>query len=156
MNRQTTLAKNDDFPRHWVHVDAGGQILGRIAAQIAAILQGKDKPHYTPHHDTGDFVVVTNAEKVVVTGTKLDDKFHERYSGHPSGRKVTTWREVLDGKQPEKLLETAVRRMMPKNKLGTAQFKKLKVYAGTEHPHEAQQPEVLDLRAMNPKNTRSA
>ncbi|MEM8784064.1 MAG: 50S ribosomal protein L13 [Planctomycetota bacterium] len=146
MNRQTTLAKNDDFPRHWVHVDAKGQVLGRLAAEIAFILQGKNKPTYTNHHDVGDFVVVTNAKDVVVTGTKLDDKFHERYSGHPSGRKITTWREVLDGKHPERLLETAVRRMMPKSRLGRAQFKKLKVYAGDEHPHTAQAPKPLELQ----------
>jgi large subunit ribosomal protein L13 len=146
MNRQTTLAKNDDFPRSWVHVDAKGQVLGRLAAEIAFILQGKNKPTYTNHHDVGDFVVVTNAKDVVVTGTKLDDKFHERYSGHPSGRKITTWREVLDGKHPERLLETAVRRMMPKNRLGRAQLKKLKCYAGEEHPHAAQAPQTRELQ----------
>ncbi|MEM1446664.1 MAG: 50S ribosomal protein L13 [Planctomycetota bacterium] len=146
MNRQTTLAKNDDFPRHWVHVDAKGQVLGRLAAEIAFILQGKDKPTYTNHHDVGDFVVVTNAKDVVVTGTKLDDKFHERYSGHPSGRKITTWREVLDGNHPQRLIETAVRRMMPKSRLGRAQFKKLKVYAGEEHPHAAQAPTTRELQ----------
>ncbi len=146
MNRQTTLAKNDDFPRHWVHVDATGQVLGRLAAEIAFILQGKNKPTYTSHHDVGDFVVVTNAHDVVVTGTKLDDKFHERFSGHPSGRKITTWREVLDGKHPERLLETAVRRMMPKSKLGRAQLKKLKLYAGEAHPHQAQAPTTLELQ----------
>lgn len=150
MNRQTTLAKRDEtqdtFPRQWVHVDAAGQVLGRLAAQIAVILQGKDKPHYTAHCDTGDFVVVTNAAKVVVTGTKLDDKFHERYSGHPSGRNFTTWREILDGKHPEKLLSEAIRRMLPKNKLGVAQHKKLKVYAGDEHPHTAQAPVTRELQ----------
>lgn len=147
MTRQTTLAKNEDFPRQWVHIDATGQVLGRLAARIAVILQGKDKPHYTPHCDTGDFVVVTNADKVVVTGTKLDDKFHERFSGHPSGRKITTWREVLDGKHPERLIETSVRRMLPKSKLGDAQLKKLKAYAGNDHPHTAQAPTTLELQS---------
>ncbi len=146
MNRQTTLAKNDDFPRQWVHIDATGQVLGRLAAQIATMLQGKNRPHYTAHCDTGDFVIVTNADKVVVTGTKLDDKFHERFSGHPGGRKFTTWREVLDGKHPERLVSEAVRRMLPKSKLGVAQHKKLKVYIGDDPPHAAQDPVTRELQ----------
>ncbi|MEM1211354.1 MAG: 50S ribosomal protein L13 [Planctomycetota bacterium] len=146
MNRQTTLAKNDDFPRNWVHVDAQGQTLGRLATQLATVLMGKNKPSYTPHHDVGDFVVVTNAEKIVVTGKKLDQKFHERYSGHPSGRKLVSYRQVL-ATHPERLIEHAVRRMLPKNKLGAAQYKKLKVYAGPEHPHAAQEPQTLEVSA---------
>ena len=149
MNRQTTLARRngqeETFPRGWAVIDAEGAVLGRLAAKVAFILQGKDKPHYTNHVDVGDFVVVVNAGKVRVTGTKLDDKFHERYSGHPSGRKITTWREVL-AKYPERLVETAVRRMLPKGPLGRAQYGKLKVYAGESHPHAAQNP--------TPKQTR--
>ena len=127
MNRQTTLAKNNEVPREWVVVDAADQILGRLSTQIATVLMGKDKPTYTPHHDVGDFVIVLNAEKVRVTGSKLDQKFHETYSGHPSGRKVTSFREVLK-RHPERLIEESVRRMLPKNKLGNALFKKLNVY----------------------------
>ena len=144
MNRQTTLARKQDDSRGWVHFDANGQTLGRLAARIATVLRGKDKATYTPHVDVGDFVVVTNAEKVVVTGTKLDDKFHERYSGHPSGRKTTTWREILE-RHPERLVETAVRRMLPKGPLGRAQYRKLKVYAGESHPHGAQAPKTVEL-----------
>lgn len=145
MNRQTYLAKNDEVAREWVHIDATDQVLGRLASQIAMILMGKDKPTYTPHHDVGDFVVVTNAEKIRVTGAKLDQKFHEHFTGHPSGRKVTSFREVL-AKHPERLIEEAVRRMMPKSKLGVAQSKKLKAYAGEEHPHTAQAPKTLELQ----------
>ncbi|BAM03569.1 50S ribosomal protein L13 [Phycisphaera mikurensis] len=152
MNRQTTLARRngqeETFPRGWAIVDAEGAVLGRLAAKVAFILQGKDKPHYTNHVDVGDFVVVVNADKVRVTGTKLDDKFHERFSGHPSGRHITTWREVLDGKHPERLVETAVRRMLPKSKLGVAQYGKLKVYAGAEHPHAAQNPRTVSLASL--------
>lgn len=144
MNRQTTLAKNDDVARDWVHVDADGHVLGRLATQIAMILMGKTKPTYTPHHDVGDFVIVTNAEKIRVTGNKLDQRFHETYSGHPSGRRVTSLREV-QRRHPERLITEAVRRMLPKNKLASKQLKKLKVYAGGEHPHAVQNPQTLEL-----------
>lgn len=146
MNRQTFHAKNNEITRNWVQVDAADQILGRISTQIAMILMGKNKPTYTPHHDVGDFVVVINAEKIKVTGNKLDQRFHENFSGHPSGRKITSFREVLK-QHPERLIEESVRRMLPKNKLGNAQFKKLKVYAGTDHPHTAQSP--VDLETAN-------
>jgi len=143
MNRQTTLAKNNEVAQEWVHVDATDKVLGRLSTEIAMILMGKNKPTYTPHHDVGDFVVVTNAEKIKVTGKKLDQKIHQTYSGHPSGRKVKTFREVLE-KHPERLIEESVRRMLPKNKLGTKMALKLKVYAGTEHPHQAQNPQTLE------------
>ncbi|MGB0766986.1 MAG: 50S ribosomal protein L13 [Phycisphaeraceae bacterium] len=146
MNRQTTLAKNNDVPQEWIHIDATDQVLGRLSTQIAMILMGKNKPTYTPHHDVGDFVVVTNAEKIKVTGKKLDQKIHQTYSGHPSGRKVKTFREVL-AKHPERLLEESVRRMLPKNKLGTKMSLKLKVYAGADHPHSAQNPQPLALQS---------
>ena len=155
MNRQTTLAKtvgqDETFPRKWVLVDAEGQVLGRLAAEVASLLRGKNKPHYTPHVDTGDFVVVINAEKVVVTGTKLDDKFHERYTGHPSGRKITLWREVLQGPHPQRLVEEAVRRMLPGSRLGRAQARKLFAYAGADHPHAGQHPQQVELSAPRSK-----
>ena len=146
MNRQTYLAKNDEVARNWVIVDATDQVLGRLSTQIAMILMGKDKPTYTPHHDVGDFVIVINAEKIRVTGKKLDQKFHETFSGHPSGRKVRSFREVL-ATHPDRLISESVRRMLPKSKLGVAMSKKLHVYAGEEHPHSAQQPRVLELQS---------
>ena len=146
MNRQTTLAKNNEVPREWVLIDATDQVLGRLSTQIAMILMGKTKPTYTPHHDVGDFVIVLNAEKIRVTGNKLDQKFHETFSGHPSGRKVRSFRDVL-ATHPDRLISESVRRMLPKNKLGTAMAKKLHVYAGEEHPHSAQQPKTLELAA---------
>ena len=146
MNRQTTHAKNNEVAQEWIHVDATDKVLGRLSTEIAMILMGKNKPTYTPHHDVGDFVVVTNAEKVKLTGKKLDQKIHQTYSGHPSGRKVKTFREVLE-KHPERLIEESVRRMLPKNKLGTKMALKLKVYAGAEHPHQAQNPQTLELQS---------
>jgi len=145
MNRQTTLAKNNEAPKHWLHVDADGQVLGRLATQIAVVLMGKHKPTYTPHHDVGDFVVVTNASKIAISGAKLDQKFRKTFSGHPSGQKTRSYRQVLET-HPERLIEDAVRRMMPKSKLGRAQFKKLKVYADAEHPHASQTPKPLELK----------
>ena len=144
MNRQTTLAKNNEVQQNWRLVDAADLVLGRLASEIAVVLQGKDKPIYTPHHDTGDFVVVINADKIKLTGTKLDDKFYKTFSGHPSGLKMTPYRRMLKEK-PELLLTEAVRRMMPKNKIGRHMLSKLKVYAGTEHPHSAQSPEPMKL-----------
>ena len=144
MNRQTTLAKNQEVPRNWVHVDASDQVVGRLAVKIATILMGKNKPTYTPHHDVGDFVVVTNAGKLTMTGSKLDHKVAQHFTGHPGGRKTRTYRELMEHK-PERVLELAVKRMLPKNRLGRQMFKKLKVYAGPEHPHQAQQPAALDL-----------
>ncbi len=144
--RQTTLAKNEEVTQDWVHVDATDQVLGRLSTKVAMILMGKTKPTYTPHVDVGDFVVVTNAEKIVVTGKKLDQKIHQTFSGHPSGRKVKTFREVQE-KHPERLIEESVRRMLPKNKLGTKMLGKLKVYAGPDHPHTAQTPKVLESQS---------
>lgn len=148
MNRQTTLAKNREVTRDWVHVDATDQVAGRLATRIATILMGKNKPTYTPHHDVGDFVVVTNAGKLRLTGRKLDHKVAQTYSGHPSGRKTVSYRELMEHK-PERVLELAVRRMLPKNRLGRQLFKKLKVYAGPEHPHQAQQPKPLRDPALD-------
>jgi len=142
MNRQTTLAKNDDFPRQWRQVDASGEVLGRLAVRLAVILMGKDKPHYTPHCDVGDFVVVTNAERIILTGSKLDQKVRQTFSGYSGGRKTYSYRWMLENK-PELLLEDAVRRMLPKNRIGSKMLKKLKIYKGQAHPHQAQQPQAL-------------
>ena len=142
MNRQTYHAKNHEVPRNWQHVDAADQILGRLATRLAVTLMGKDKPQYTPHHDVGDFVVVVNAEKIKLTGSKLDQKFHERYSGHPGGRKTFSYRWMIENR-PELLIQNAVRRMLPKNKIGAQMIKKLKVYRGAEHPHAAQQTQPM-------------
>ncbi len=144
MNRQTYLAKNDEVTREWRLIDATDQVLGRLAARLATILMGKDKPTYTPHHDVGDYVVVTNASKIRLTGSKLDQKFFQTYSGYPSGQKNYSYRWMLENK-PELLLERAVRRMMPRNRLARKQLAKLKVYAGPEHPHQAQQPKLVEL-----------
>jgi large subunit ribosomal protein L13 len=146
MNRQTFLAKNNEVPREWVEIDATDQVLGRLAVRIATILMGKHKPQYTPHHDVGDFVVVTNASKIALTGAKLDAKLFQTFSGHPGGRRVYTYRTMLQD-NPRLLLERAVRRMMPRNKLARHMLKKLKVYSGAEHPHQAQQPQALQLQA---------
>lgn len=137
MNRQTYLAKNDEVARNWVEIDATGQVLGRLATQIAVILQGKNKPTYTPHHDVGDFVVVTNVDKLKITGNKATQKFYRTFSGHPSGQKLTSYEEMME-KKPELLLQAAVRRMLPKNKLAHSQINKLKIYTGDSHPHQAQ------------------
>jgi len=145
MNRQTFHAKNNEVPQDWHVVDATDKILGRMATELAVILMGKNKPQYTPHHDVGDFIVVTNAEKIKLTGRKLDDKLYRTYSGHPSGQKTKTYRQMV-AEKPELLVSEAVRRMLPKNKLGVAMLKKLKVYAGSEHPHQAQDPKPLELK----------
>ena len=141
---KTYSAKPDDIERSWYIVDADGQTLGRMASQIATILRGKHKPIFTPHMDCGDYVVVVNAEKVHVTGNRLDQKIYYRHSGYPGGLKQTPLREMLKTK-PEKVIEEAVRRMLPKNNLGRHMLKKLRVYAGPEHQHQAQNPEPLEF-----------
>jgi large subunit ribosomal protein L13 len=141
---RTYTGKEAEIERGWYVVDAKGQTLGRLASRIAPILKGKHKPTYTPHLDCGDFVVVVNAEKVRVTGRKLDQKFYHRHSGYPGGLKSISLRDQLE-KNPERVLQAAVRGMLPKNKLGRRMVKKLKVYAGDEHPHQAQQPKPLEL-----------
>jgi len=128
--------------RNWHVVDAEGEILGRLATRIAAILRGKDKPEFTPHVDSGDFVIVVNADKIKTTGRKLDKKIYYRHTGYPGGLKETSLRTLLQHK-PERAVYYAVKGMLPKNRLGKAQIKKLKVYAGSEHPHQAQQPRTL-------------
>ena len=148
MNRQTYLAKNDEIPRRWRHVDATDQVLGRLAARLAFTLMGKDKPEYTPHHDVGDFVVVTNVEKLRLTGRKGEQKFFQTYSGYPGGQKQYSYRQMLEQK-PELLLERAVWRMMPRGPQARQQLKKLKVYRGPDHPHQAQRPEPMTLETAS-------
>ena len=138
------LAKTGEVDQKWVLVDADGQILGRLAVKIARILMGKTKPIYTPHVDTGDFVVVVNAEKIEVSGKKAQTKEYQRYTGYPGGQKSVSLAEMLD-KRPERVIELAVRRMLPKNKLGTKMLKKLKVFRGPEHDHAAQRPEKIEV-----------
>ena len=139
---KTWNAKPGEVARRWYVVDAEGQTLGRLATQIADTLRGKRKAEYTPHVDTGDFVVVVNAEKVAVTGKKLDDKLVYRHSGYPGGLRSRTLREELN-RRPTEVLRRAVKGMLPRNRLGRAQLRKLKVYAGPDHPHAAQAPEPL-------------
>jgi large subunit ribosomal protein L13 len=143
---KTWNAKPGEIDRRWYVVDAEGQTLGRLATRIADTLRGKDKPQYTPHVDTGDFVIVVNAEKIAVTGKKLDQKRYYRHSGYPGGLRSRTLREQLD-RQPTEVLRKAVKGMLPRNRLSRAQITKLKIYAGPEHPHEAQAPEPLPLEA---------
>ena len=141
---RTWTGKTETIEREWYVVDAEGKTLGRLASSIAPILRGKHKPTYTPHLDCGDFVVVVNAEKVRVTGKKMDQKFYHRHSGYPGGLTSISLRDQLD-KHPERVLHSAIRGMLPKNKLGRRMIKKLKIYAGEEHPHQAQQPKPLVL-----------
>jgi large subunit ribosomal protein L13 len=141
---KTVTVKAEEIERDWYVVDAEGQTLGRLASRIAPILKGKHKPIYSPHLDCGDFVVVVNAEKVRVTGRKLDQKLYHRHSGYPGGLTSVTLRNQL-ARHPERVIQSAVKGMLPKNRLGRRMMKKLKVYAGGEHPHRAQQPEPLEL-----------
>lgn len=153
---KTFSMKPADVQKKWLLVDAEGVVLGRMAAEIAKILRGKHRPEFTPHVDCGDNVIVINAEKVHLTGNKRKDKTYYWHTGYPGGIKSRTAEQILDGKQPENVVIKAVQRMLPKNTLGKKQMTNLRVYAGAEHPHEAQNPEVLDIAAMNPKNKRSA
>lgn len=141
---KTFSAKPHEIRREWFVVDAQGQTLGRLAARVAAILRGKHKPIYTPHVDCGDYVIVVNAGKINVTGQKLDQKMYYRHSGYPGGLRQVSLRRQLQI-HPDRIVETAVRGMLPKNRLGRKMFKKLKIYAGPDHPHQAQQPKSLVL-----------
>ena len=153
---KTYSAKAAEIEKKWILVDADGVVLGRLASQIAKILIGKHKPTYTPHLDCGDNVIVVNAEKVHLTGNKVADKTYYWHTGYPGGIKQRTAGQILAGKHPERVVHKAVERMVPRGPLGRQQMKNLRVYVGAEHPHEGQQPEVLDVAAMNPKNKRSA
>src|SRR5262245_18157233 len=148
---KTWNAKPHEVERRWYVVDAEGETLGRLATRIADTLRGKRKPGYTPHVDTGDFVIVVNAEKVAVTGKKLQQKMYYRHSGYPGGLKTRTLSEQLD-RRPTEVVRLAVKGMLPRNKLSRAQLGKLKVYAGAEHPHEAQQPEPLPGPSRKARN----
>jgi large subunit ribosomal protein L13 len=142
----TPLPKVNEIERKWYVVDASDQVLGRLASQIATRLRGKHKPIFTPHLDTGDFIIVVNADKITLTGEKLDKKLYYRHSGYLGNLKTVTARKLLE-KKPEKVIQLAVKRMLPKNRLGRSQLKKLKIYAGPQHPHQAQIPEQLQLNS---------
>jgi large subunit ribosomal protein L13 len=141
---KTFSAKPETVKRDWYVIDATDKVLGRVATEIARRLRGKHKPEYTPHVDTGDYIIVINADKIAVTGNKESDKMYHHHTGYPGGLKSTTLAKQRQ-KAPERILETAVRGMLPKNPLGRAMFRKLKVYGGAEHKHEAQQPKVLEI-----------
>ena len=151
----TFSAKTSDIDKKWTLIDAEGLVVGRLAALIATHLRGKHKPIFTPHMDCGDHIVVVNAKKVVLTGNKRADKTYYRHTGYPGGIKENKAGQVLDGKHPERVLKLAVQRMLPSGPLGRKQLKNLRVYAGSDHPHEAQNPEKLDVAALNKKNSRS-
>ena len=141
---KTYSARSETVQRDWFVVNAEDKILGRLAAAVAALLRGKHKPEYTPHVDTGDYIVIVNAEKICVTGKKAKDKIYYSHSGYPGGIKETNF-ESLSKKAPEKVLKSAVKGMLPRGPLGREMFRKLKVYAGANHPHQAQQPKTLDI-----------
>ena len=143
--QKTWTASPSNIERKWYVVDAEGMVLGRLASQVAAILRGKNKPTFTPHFDTGDYVIVINADKVVLTGNKEDQKEYKRYSGYTGGQKITKFKD-MQAKYPERIVEHAIVGMLPHNKLGRQMAKKLRVYAGSDHGHEAQFPEALDLK----------
>jgi large subunit ribosomal protein L13 len=153
---KTYSARPADIEKKWIVIDAEGVVLGRLASIVAMRLRGKHKATFTPHMDMGDNVIVINADKVQMTGNKRAEKTYYRHTGYPGGIKSTTAGKILEGKFPERVVTKAVERMMPGGPLSRKQLTNLRVYAGAEHPHEAQQPEALDLAAMNPKNTRSA
>ena len=142
---KTLFAKNTDVDRKWHVIDADGLVVGRLASRVAMVLRGKNKPIFTPHTDTGDFVIIINAEKLRFTGRKMDQKAYYRHSGYPGGIKKEIAKDIMKN-SPERIFISAVKGMLPKNTLGKQQLSKLKVYRGTEHPHQAQNPEVLDLK----------
>jgi large subunit ribosomal protein L13 len=152
---KTYSAKPNEIEKQWVLIDGEDLVVGRLAALIATRLRGKHKPGYTPHVDCGDNVIVVNADKVRYTGNKLDGKRIYWHTGHPGGIKDRTMRQIFEGKHPERVLEKAVERMLPRGPLGRQQLSNLRVYAGPTHPHQAQQPEPLDIAALNSKNRRS-
>ncbi|MCC7046934.1 MAG: 50S ribosomal protein L13 [Alphaproteobacteria bacterium] len=152
----TYVLKPAEVDKKWVVVDADGVVLGRLAAEIAKILRGKHRATFTPHVDCGDNVIVVNAEKVKLTGNKLQDKVFYWHTSHPGGVKQRTMGQILGGKYPERVITKAVERMVPRGPLGRQQMRNLRVYAGAAHPHEAQQPAVVDIAKRNPKNKRSS
>jgi large subunit ribosomal protein L13 len=155
-NMKTFSQKPAEVTKKWVLIDATDLVVGRLAALVASRLRGKHKPSYTPHVDDGDNVIIINADKVALTGRKYTDKKYYWHTGHPGGIKERTARQILEGRFPERVLEKAIERMIPRGPLGRRQMKNLRVYAGPDHPHEAQNPEVLDVAALNSKNKRVA
>lgn len=153
---KTYSAKPSEVDKKWLLIDAEGLVVGRLASIIATRLRGKHKPMFTPHIDCGDNVIVVNAEKVVFTGNKMTDKKFYWHTGYPGGIKSRTTGQILEGKYPERVVMQAVKRMLPGGPLSRQQMTNLRVYAGAQHPHDAQSPEVLDVRSMNKKNTREA
>jgi len=153
---KTYSAKPDDVEAKWFVIDADGLVLGRLASLCAMMVRGKHKTTFTPHVDCGDNVIVVNAEKIQLTGKKRTDKVYYRHTGYPGGIRESKAGEILEGSHPERVIQKAVERMLPKTKLGRKQLTKLKIYAGDAHPHEAQNPQPLDFAAMNRKNSRSA
>jgi len=151
---KTYSATPAEIDKKWILIDAEGVVLGRLASIVATRLRGKHKPSFTPHMDMGDNVIIINAEKVQITGNKRAEH-HYWHTGHPGGIKSRTKQQILDGAHPERVLTLAVKRMLPGNRLARKQMTSLRVYSGAEHPHEAQSPEVLDVKSMNKKNTRS-
>ncbi|ANK79612.1 50S ribosomal protein L13 [Minwuia thermotolerans] len=151
---KTFSATPATIEKKWILIDAEDVVLGRLAAFAANRLRGKHKPGYTPHMDDGDNVIIVNAGKVKLTGYKRDDKVYYWHTGYPGGIKSRTARDILEGDHPERVVEKAIQRMIPKGPLGRQQFKNLRVYAGAEHPHEGQQPEVIDFKSLNHKNAR--
>ena len=150
--KTTKAVKPADVVKDWMLIDADGLVVGRVASMVANILRGKHKPIYTPHVDCGDNVIIINADKVRFTGKKMTDKIYYKHTGHPGGIKETTPAKILEGKFPERVLEKAVERMIPRGPLGRDQMRALRIYAGAEHPHDAQSPKLLDVAGMNRKN----
>jgi len=150
------VAKPAEIQKKWVMIDAAGLVVGRLASVVALRLRGKHKPTYTPHVDCGDNVIIVNADKVLLTGRKREQKVYYHHTGHIGGIKERTAKFILEGKFPERVVEKAVERMLPRGPLARRQLKNLRVYAGADHPHAAQEPEQLDVAAMNRKNTRPA
>ncbi|MEM1388643.1 MAG: 50S ribosomal protein L13 [Pseudomonadota bacterium] len=152
---KTYTATPADIDKKWVLIDAEGVVLGRLASIVATRLRGKHKATFTPHMDMGDNVIVINADKVQLTGNKRSEKTYWRHTGYPGGIKSRTAEQILDGAHPERVVTAAVKRMLPSNRLARKQMTNLRVYAGAEHPHEAQAPAVIDVKSMNKKNTRT-
>ncbi len=152
----TFSQKPAEVVKKWILIDAEGLVLGRLATIVANILRGKNKPTFTPHVDDGDNVIIINADKIVLTGKKYTDKKYYWHTGHPGGIKERTARQILEGRFPERVVEKAIERMVPRGPLGRRQMKNLRVYAGANHTHEAQQPEILDVAALNRKNKGNA
>ncbi len=152
---KTFSATPADIEKKWILIDAEGVVLGRLASIVAARLRGKHKATFTPNMDMGDNVIIINADKVQLTGNKRDAKIYYRHTGYPGGIRSRTARQILEGRHPERVVEKAVQRMLPKNRLSRKLMTNLRIYAGAEHPHAAQNPEVLDVKSLNPKNTRS-